>query len=60
MSGAIPIRCDRSRGGVNLLAAWYLADPKKNRGPRKNIPQPSGGGDRKRGFRSMSFRASGW
>jgi len=32
-------------GGVNLLAAWYLADPKKASTPR-NIPQPAGGGDR--------------
>ena len=32
-------------GGVNLLAAWYLADPKKPAPPR-TIPQPSGGGDR--------------
>ena len=32
-------------GGVNLLAAWYLADPKKPAPPR-NIPQPAGGGDR--------------
>jgi CO/xanthine dehydrogenase Mo-binding subunit len=32
-------------GGVNLLAAWYLADPKKP-GPPSNIPQPAGGGDR--------------
>ena len=31
--------------GVNLLAAWYLADPKKPSPPR-NIPQPAGGGDR--------------
>jgi len=32
-------------GGVNLLAAWYLADPKKP-APPKGIPQPAGGGDR--------------
>jgi nicotinate dehydrogenase subunit B len=32
-------------GGVNLLAAWYLADPKKPAPPR-TIPQPAGGGDR--------------
>jgi CO/xanthine dehydrogenase Mo-binding subunit len=32
-------------GGVNLLAAWYLADPKKPAPPR-SIPQPAGGGDR--------------
>jgi nicotinate dehydrogenase subunit B len=32
-------------GGVNLLAAWYLADPKKP-APPHNIPQPAGGGDR--------------
>ena len=32
-------------GGVNLLAAWDLADPKKAAPPR-NIPQPAGGGDR--------------
>jgi nicotinate dehydrogenase subunit B len=32
-------------GGVNLLAAWYLADPKKPSEPR-TIPQPAGGGDR--------------
>jgi CO/xanthine dehydrogenase Mo-binding subunit len=31
--------------GVNLLAAWYLADPKKPSAP-SNIPQPAGGGDR--------------
>jgi nicotinate dehydrogenase subunit B len=31
--------------GVNLLAAWYLADPKKPSMPT-NIPQPAGGGDR--------------
>jgi CO/xanthine dehydrogenase Mo-binding subunit len=32
-------------GGVNLLAAWYLADPKKP-APPHNIRQPAGGGDR--------------
>jgi CO/xanthine dehydrogenase Mo-binding subunit len=32
-------------GGVNLLAAWYLAEPKKPAQP-KGIPQPAGGGDR--------------
>jgi len=32
-------------GGVNLLAAWDLANPKKPGAPR-NIPQPAGGGDR--------------
>jgi nicotinate dehydrogenase subunit B len=32
-------------GGVNLLAAWYLADPKTASEPRA-IPQPAGGGDR--------------
>jgi CO/xanthine dehydrogenase Mo-binding subunit len=32
-------------GGVNLLAAWYLAEPMKAAPPR-NIPQPAGGGDR--------------
>jgi len=32
-------------GGVNLLAAWYLADAKQPAPPR-NIPQPAGGGDR--------------
>jgi nicotinate dehydrogenase subunit B len=32
-------------GGVNLLAAWYLAGPKKP-APPNNIPQPAGGGDR--------------
>jgi nicotinate dehydrogenase subunit B len=32
-------------GGVNLLAAWYLADP-KHPAPPRNIPQPAGGGDR--------------
>jgi CO/xanthine dehydrogenase Mo-binding subunit len=32
-------------GGVNLLAAWYLADPKKP-APPPMIPQPAGGGDR--------------
>jgi nicotinate dehydrogenase subunit B len=31
--------------GVNLLAAWYLADPMAP-GPAHNIPQPNGGGDR--------------
>jgi CO/xanthine dehydrogenase Mo-binding subunit len=30
---------------VNLLAAWYLASPKKP-APPHNIPQPAGGGDR--------------
>jgi CO/xanthine dehydrogenase Mo-binding subunit len=33
------------QGGVNLLAAWYLADPKKP-APPHNIPQPAGGADR--------------
>ena len=33
------------RGGVNLLSAWYLADPKPPAPPRA-IPQPAGGGDR--------------
>jgi CO/xanthine dehydrogenase Mo-binding subunit len=33
------------QGGVNLLAAWYLANPKKP-APPHNIPQPAGGGDR--------------
>jgi CO/xanthine dehydrogenase Mo-binding subunit len=33
------------QGGVNLLAAWYLAAPKQPAPPR-NIPQPAGGGDR--------------
>jgi CO/xanthine dehydrogenase Mo-binding subunit len=32
-------------GGVNLLAAWYLAEPKQPAPPR-NVPQPAGGGDR--------------
>jgi CO/xanthine dehydrogenase Mo-binding subunit len=32
-------------GGVNLLAAWSLADPQKPAPPR-SIPQPAGGGDR--------------
>ncbi|MFL5298721.1 MAG: molybdopterin cofactor-binding domain-containing protein [Anaeromyxobacteraceae bacterium] len=31
--------------GANLLAAWYLADALEP-GPARNIPQPSGGGDR--------------
>ena len=31
--------------GVNLLAAWHLADPMPA-GPARNIPQPSGGSDR--------------
>jgi CO/xanthine dehydrogenase Mo-binding subunit len=31
--------------GVNLLAAWYYENPKKAAPPR-NLPQPSGGGDR--------------
>jgi nicotinate dehydrogenase subunit B len=31
--------------GVNLLAAWYLADPMAP-GKAHNIPQPNGGGDR--------------
>jgi CO/xanthine dehydrogenase Mo-binding subunit len=31
--------------GVNLLAAWSIADAKKPSPPR-NIPQPAGGGDR--------------
>jgi nicotinate dehydrogenase subunit B len=31
--------------GVNLLAAWYLADSKQP-SPPLNIPQPAGGGDR--------------
>ncbi|HEY2135524.1 MAG TPA: molybdopterin cofactor-binding domain-containing protein [Xanthobacteraceae bacterium] len=31
--------------GVNLLAAWYLAEPQKP-SPPQNIPQPAGGGDR--------------
>jgi CO/xanthine dehydrogenase Mo-binding subunit len=33
------------QGGVNLLAAWHLANPKKP-APPHNIPQPAGGGDR--------------
>lgn len=33
------------REGNNLLASWYLADPQQPSPPR-NIPQPSGGGDR--------------
>jgi CO/xanthine dehydrogenase Mo-binding subunit len=33
------------QGGVNLLAAWYLANPKQP-APPHNIPQPAGGGDR--------------
>jgi CO/xanthine dehydrogenase Mo-binding subunit len=33
------------QGGVNLLAAWDLANPKKP-APPHNIPQPAGGGDR--------------
>ncbi len=33
------------KGGVNLLAAWYLADPMKSAEPQV-IPQPAGGGDR--------------
>src|SRR5258708_3876385 len=33
------------KGGVNLLAAWYLADPMKPAIP-EGIPQPNGGGDR--------------
>ena len=32
-------------GGVNLLAAWYLANP-KNPAPPHALPQPAGGGDR--------------
>jgi CO/xanthine dehydrogenase Mo-binding subunit len=32
-------------GGVNLLAAWYLADPKQP-APPHNVPQPAGGSDR--------------
>jgi CO/xanthine dehydrogenase Mo-binding subunit len=32
-------------GGVNLLAAWYLADPKPP-APPHNVPQPAGGSDR--------------
>jgi nicotinate dehydrogenase subunit B len=32
-------------GGVNLLAAWYLADAKQP-APPHNIPQPAGGSDR--------------
>jgi len=31
--------------GCNLLASWYLETPLKP-GPGRNIPQPSGGGDR--------------
>ena len=31
--------------GCNLLAAWYLQNP-VSPGPARNIPQPSGGGDR--------------
>ena len=31
--------------GVNLLAAWYLAEPQAM-APARIIPQPSGGGDR--------------
>ena len=31
--------------GCNLLASWHLASPLKP-GPARNIPQPSGGGDR--------------
>jgi CO/xanthine dehydrogenase Mo-binding subunit len=33
------------QGGVNLLAAWHLANP-KTPAPPHNIPQPAGGGDR--------------
>jgi CO/xanthine dehydrogenase Mo-binding subunit len=33
------------REGTNLLAAWQLPDPLPP-GPSRNIPQPSGGGDR--------------
>jgi CO/xanthine dehydrogenase Mo-binding subunit len=33
------------QGGVNLLAAWDLANPKKP-APPHNIPQPAGGADR--------------
>ncbi len=33
------------QGGVNLLAAWYLANPKKP-APPHNISQPAGGSDR--------------
>jgi nicotinate dehydrogenase subunit B len=33
------------QGGVNLLAAWDLANPKKP-SPPHNLPQPAGGGDR--------------
>src|SRR5258705_4816781 len=32
-------------GGVNLLAAWYLAEPQRPAPPRMQ-PQPNGGGDR--------------
>jgi nicotinate dehydrogenase subunit B len=31
--------------GSNLLASWYLADPSRP-GAARNIPQPTGGGDR--------------
>jgi CO/xanthine dehydrogenase Mo-binding subunit len=31
--------------GSNLLASWHLASPMRQ-GPGRNIPQPSGGGDR--------------
>lgn len=34
-----------SPDGVNLLAAWHYDNPKKPPPPR-NLPQPSGGGDR--------------
>lgn len=33
------------RGGVNLIAAWHLAQPKPPAEP-EGIPQPAGGGDR--------------
>jgi nicotinate dehydrogenase subunit B len=31
--------------GINLLASWYLADPKKS-GPARQAAQPNGAGDR--------------
>jgi nicotinate dehydrogenase subunit B len=35
----------QSTSGVNVLAAWYLAEPQKM-GPPTSPPQPAGGGDR--------------
>jgi nicotinate dehydrogenase subunit B len=35
----------QSTDGSNVLAAWYMAEPKMH-GPPRGIPQPAGGGDR--------------